>query len=74
MKQITVTKKGDSMGLLKLRDYSGFIEVAVFPETYKRYKDLIIIDDPLVIRGKVSTRNGEKTLILDEFKRLADSN
>jgi DNA polymerase-3 subunit alpha len=68
--KITITKKGDKMALLTLRDYSGFIEVAVFPESYKKYKDLVVIDTPLVIRGKVSTRNGEKTIALDEIKKL----
>jgi DNA polymerase-3 subunit alpha len=68
--RITITKKGDKMALLKLRDYEGFIEVAVFPETYKRYKHLIEIDTPLVVRGKVSTRNNEKTIAVDEIKSL----
>jgi DNA polymerase-3 subunit alpha len=68
--RITITKKGDKMAILTLRDYSGFIEVAVFPETYKRYRDLILIDSPLVIRGKVSTRNNEKTIAVDEIKPL----
>lgn len=68
--KITVTKKGDKMALLKLRDYTGIIEVAVFPETYKRFKGLIILDLPLIVRGKVSTRNGEKTLIIDDFRKL----
>lgn len=71
--RITITKKGDKMAILTLRDYSGFIEVAVFPETYKRYKDLILIDSPLVIRGKVSTRNNEKTIAIDEIKSLETS-
>lgn len=68
--KITITKKGDKMGLLTLRDYSGFIEVAVFPEGYKKYKESIVIDTPLVIKGKVSTRNGEKTLAINEIKKL----
>ena len=68
--KITITKKGDKMALLTLRDYTGYIEVAVFPETYKKYKELIIVDIPLVIRGKVSTRNGEKTIAIDEIKKL----
>ena len=58
------------MALLKLRDYTGFIEVVVFPETYKKYKDLINIDVPLVMKGKVSTRNGDKTISIDEIKKL----
>jgi len=68
--KLTKTKKGDQMALIKLRDYRGTIEVVVFPETYKKYKSLIIIDTPLVVRGKVSTRNGEKTLAVDEVRTL----
>lgn len=68
--KITKTKKGDLMGLVRLRDYRGAIEVAVFPETYKRYKSLIEVDATVVVRGKVSTRNGEKTIAVDEIKSL----
>lgn len=66
----TKTKKGDIMALLKIRDYSGVIEVAVFPETYKNYKSVIIIDIPIIVKGKVSTRNGDKTLSVNEIKKL----
>ncbi len=66
----TVTKKGDKMALLTLRDYDGSIEVAVFPETYKRYKDIVTLDTPLLVRGKTATRNGEKTIVIDEIKLL----
>ncbi len=69
--KITKTKKGDHMALVTLRDYRGAIEVAVFPETYKRYKSAIILDLPVVVRGKVATRNGEKTIVVDEIKTLA---
>lgn len=68
--KVTTTKKGDKMGLVTLRDYRGSIEVAVFPETYKRYKDKLVMDIPIVVRGKVSTRNGEKTIVIDEVKLL----
>jgi DNA polymerase-3 subunit alpha len=68
--KITKTKKGDLMALVTLRDYRGAIEVAVFPETYKRYKAAITLDIPLVVRGKVSTRNGEKTIVVDEITKL----
>jgi DNA polymerase-3 subunit alpha len=68
--KITKTKKGDHMALVRLRDYRSAIEVAVFPETYKRFKSTLIMDIPLVVRGKVATRNGEKTLVVDEIKKL----
>ncbi len=66
----TMTKKGDQMALVKLRDYTGVIEVAIFPEIYKRYKSILKLDTPLIMRGKVSTRNGEKTIAIDEVKVL----
>jgi len=62
------------MALVRLRDYTGTIEVAIFPETYKRYKSLITLDTPLVIKGKASTRNGEKTIVVDEIKELTKIN
>ncbi len=68
--KITKTKKGDHMALVRLRDYGGAIEVAVFPETYKRYRGLIAPDVPLVFRGKASTRNGDKTIVIDEIRPL----
>jgi DNA polymerase-3 subunit alpha len=68
--RITITKKGDKMAILTLRDYQGFIEAVTFPENYKKYKTSILVDVPLVIKGKVSTRNGEKTIAIDEIKNL----
>lgn len=68
--KITTTKKGDKMALLRLRDYSGVIEVALFPESYKKYMNLITLDTPLVFRGTTSTRNNEKTMIINEIKKL----
>jgi DNA polymerase-3 subunit alpha len=66
----TITKKGDKMALLTIRDYSSSLEVALFPESYKKYKHLLVIDQPIVIKGKISTRNGEKTMIIDAITPL----
>jgi DNA polymerase-3 subunit alpha len=68
--RITITKKGDKMAILMLRDYEGTVEAVVFPENYKRYKPLCLLDIPLLIQGKVSTRNGEKTIVIEEIKSL----
>lgn len=69
--KITITKKGDKMALLTLRDYTGTLGVAVFPESYKRFKEAIIIDIPCTIKGKVAFRNGEKTMVIEEVKKLS---
>ncbi|MDQ5962896.1 MAG: polymerase subunit alpha, partial [Patescibacteria group bacterium] len=69
--RITTTKKGDKMALVTIRDYTSALEVAVFPETYKRHKDLIVLDKPLVFKGKVSSRNNEKTFVVDVITPLS---
>jgi DNA polymerase-3 subunit alpha len=66
----TMTKKGDKMALLKVRDYSNGLEIPLFPESYAKYKNDLIIDKPLVINGKISSRNGEKTLLVNSIKPL----
>ena len=69
--KITKTKKGDRMALLSVRDYTGMIEIAVFPETYEKYKNRCVVDSVTLLRGKVSTRNGERTIVVDELKEIA---
>lgn len=68
--RVTKTKKGDPMAILRVRDYLGTLEVAVFPETYKKVKSLCIQDATIVIKGKVGERNNEKTLVVDEITKL----
>ncbi len=68
--KVTKTKKGDRMALVNLRDYTGSFEVAVFPESYLKFKDYCKADMIVVVRGKVSSRNGTKTLVVDDMKEL----
>ena len=68
--KVTKTRKGDAMALIGVRDYSGAFEIAVFPETYQKYKSLIKKDTTVIIKGKVSSRNGDKTMVLNEIKVL----
>ncbi len=70
--RITKTKKGDLMAILSLSDFSGSIEVAVFPESYKKYKALCVPNMTLLVKGKVASRNGDKTMIVDELKKLGE--
>jgi len=48
------SKKGDRMAFVTLDDRSGRIELAVFPESYKKYRDLLVKDKLLVVEGNVS--------------------
>ena len=49
---IKVTKKGDSMAVLALEDFSSRIEVVVFPQAYNEYHDLLREDVVVEVEGR----------------------
>jgi DNA polymerase-3 subunit alpha len=64
------TKKGEPMMFLRMADFTGSIECVVFPRVLLEYRSSIVTDKCVAVKGKVSERNGEKTLIIDKVKGL----
>ena len=64
------TKKGDKMAFMKIADLTGTMEVVVFPKIYKELKATLTPDTCLAIKAKISMRNDEKSLILEEAKKI----
>jgi DNA polymerase-3 subunit alpha len=65
-----ITKTNDRMAFLKISDFTGTIEAVVFPKLYKDVKDLCVVDKCVVARGRISKRNDETSLIIEEVKEL----
>ncbi len=65
-----ITKKGDNMAFVKISDYSEMLEMVVFPKTMSGCRDLLIKDKCVAVKGKISLRNGEISLIVDKIKEL----
>ena len=65
-----LTKGGEKMAFVTLEDTSESIESVVFPKLYKEHAALIEPGTCLLIKGKVSIRNGETTLAIDNLKPL----
>ena len=65
-----LTKRGEPMIFLKLLDLTDNIEAVVFPGTLNEYGHLLEEDKCVIIRGKVSTRNNEPSIICEEFKKI----
>jgi DNA polymerase-3 subunit alpha len=55
VKNVIKTKKKLEMATLVIEDSSVSIEVIVFPSKYKDYKDEILLDQPLVITGRLES-------------------
>lgn len=64
------TKKGDAMAFAKIADYEDSIEGVFFPKTYEECKKTISGDKCLAIEGKLSERNGEKSILVDKVKEI----
>ena len=68
--KVTKTKNGEFMAIIKISDYTGRLEAAIFPKTYKVLKNKILLNIPIVISGKITTRNDEKTMLVDDINEL----
>ncbi|MDB5259474.1 MAG: polymerase subunit alpha, polymerase subunit alpha protein, partial [Candidatus Taylorbacteria bacterium] len=69
VKPIT-TKKGDNMAFVRIADYTGTMEAVVFPRTLTEFKLAFVPDKCLAMKGKISERNGEKSIIIERVKIL----
>ncbi len=65
-----ITKKNDKMAFLRIADFSDSIEVVAFPKIFRGSGDLIEPDKCVALSGKVSLRNGEKSIIMEKVKLL----
>jgi DNA polymerase-3 subunit alpha len=65
------TKKGERMAFVRLADYNESIEMVVFPGVYFSYKDMFEGDEKCIkAKGRISERNGEKSIIVEAIKAL----
>lgn len=69
--RVILTKGGDKMAFVKIADYEDAIEAVVFPRTFLQQKDLLVPETCIAVEGKLSNRNGEKSIIIEKLKRLS---
>lgn len=68
--KIIPTKKGDKMAFIRLSDYHGSIEVVAFPRLFEEIKHILLPNTCVGIKGKLSARKGEMSIIADKIKPL----
>ncbi len=62
--------KNERMAFIKLGDFTGSIEAVVFPKLFKTTADLFVKDRVVAIKAKITERNGDKYLAIEEIKEL----
>jgi len=65
-----LTRGGDQMAFVKIADFDGTMEAAVFPRTYAEHKAILIPENVIALKGKLSERNGELSMVADKLKAL----
>ena len=66
------TRKGDRMAVLQLEDLGGSCEAVVFPKTYARLADHLMVDARLLIWASVDRRDEQVQLIVDDCRVIDD--
>lgn len=69
IKEVT-TKNNQKMAFVTLTDLTGTTEAIVFPQTYQSKKDILREGVIVAIKGKVSLKNGTKSLIIEGVKKV----
>ena len=59
------TKSGN-MAILTIEDINGTFDVMIFNKGYMKYRDLLMEDNLVTIRGKLSIRDGKSPVVIAE--------
>jgi len=65
-----ITKRNESMLFVKISDYTDTIEAVIFPRILEKYGEIIREGACVAIKGRISLRNGESSIICEEIKEM----
>ena len=65
-----VTKNNERMAFLKIADLHDSIEAVCFPSIFKECMDTLVAEKCIALSGKVSNKNGEKSIIIEAVKEI----
>jgi DNA polymerase-3 subunit alpha len=62
--KLNIDKKGNQMAFATLEDFLGTVEVLVFSDCFEKRRTLVRNGSMVLIRGRASTREGEKAKVV----------
>jgi len=62
------TKTGKPMGFVTLEDIQGVIDLVVFPRTWKKYADMLVIGQIFIVEGKVDANSNPPKILVDSIR------
>ncbi|MDD7306420.1 MAG: DNA polymerase III subunit alpha [Peptoniphilaceae bacterium] len=73
-KSETMTKASTMMAFCNLEDLYGTIDLVIFPDTYKRYRDLVENDRVVKVKGRLQSADDQLKLIVSEIIDIENIN
>lgn len=70
VKKILTKASNSEMAFVRVDDFTGSIELVVFPTAFERTRQIWVTDRPVLVKGKLSTKDDRLTIIVDDAKRL----
>ena len=67
--KIVTTKNNARMAFLKVSDDTGTIDAVVFSKLFEANKELLEKDTIIAYQGKITERNGEKSIMIEGLKK-----
>ncbi len=64
------TKNGNQMAFIEVADLTDSIEVVAFPKAFDSYKDKLEPQTCVQFEGKVNTRDGEVSIVMEKMKKI----
>jgi DNA polymerase-3 subunit alpha len=68
-----MTKKNEPMLFIKISDYTDSVETVIFPRILEKYGDIIREGNCIAIKGRISLRNGDPSIICEEMKEMKNN-
>ena len=64
------TKKGDTMCFVTLEDYTHSIEIIAFPRVFYENMNLLTVDTPVVVEGRINLTDTGAKILADQMWSL----
>ncbi|MAZ67543.1 DNA polymerase III subunit alpha [bacterium] len=65
-----LTKNGEKMSFIRIADLEDSIEAVAFPRVLTEHGELLGIDTCVLLKGRISNRNDEKSFIIEAVRAL----
>ena len=68
--RVVTTKNNARMAFIKISDFTGSIDAVVFSKLFETTKDILVVDTVIAFSGRVTERNGEKSVMIESLKKI----